>query len=93
LWGVHDSIELEKRGIPTVTYVADVFLDLADYESESRGFIGLPVAVVLFPMGGVSEEEAYRRSDAVFESIVKGLTNEPVRKTDNQSTVTVDRPL
>ncbi|MGG1677203.1 UGSC family (seleno)protein [Neobacillus sp. NRS-1170] len=71
-------MELEKRGLPTVTFVSEVFIDLAVYESEAKGFKGIPIAEVPFPMGSVSEKEAYIRAEAVFASIISGLTIDPI---------------
>ncbi len=50
---------------------------LANYERKALGMPALPVAVVPYPMGGVSTEEAQRRAIAIRDDIVRGLTKMP----------------
>jgi hypothetical protein len=66
-------VELEKRGIPTVTIVGKTFVPIAKYESEGLGFEGLPLCVVEYPMGGVPTEEAQARAHRGFPQILTGL--------------------
>jgi hypothetical protein len=66
-------VELEKRGIPTVTIVGKTFVPIAKYESEGLGFAGLPLCVVEYPMGGVPTEEAQARAQRGFPQILAGL--------------------
>ncbi len=67
-------MELEKRGIPTVTIVGDRFVVLANYERQALGLPELPLAVVEYPIGGAPAEEARRRGHKVFGEVVAGLT-------------------
>jgi hypothetical protein len=57
--------------------VATRFTVLANYERKSLGLPELPIAVVPYPMSGVSTEEARRRAVAIREEIVAGLTTMP----------------
>lgn len=67
-------MELEKRGIPTVTIVGETFRTIATYESEGLGLPTLPLCIVEYPMGGVPTEEAVARAHRGFDQILAGLT-------------------
>ena len=69
-------MELEKRGIPTVTYVGTTFVPIANYESQGLGLSGLPLAIVEYPMGGVPEAEAQARAKRAFDQVIAGLTQD-----------------
>jgi hypothetical protein len=58
-----------------VTIVGTPFVVIAKFESESLGYPDLPLAVVDYPMGGVSTSEAVVRGHRVFDEIIAGLTN------------------
>lgn len=60
-----------------MTLVATRFTVLADYERKSLGLPELPIAVVPYPMSGVSTEEARRRALVIRDDIVTGLTSTP----------------
>ena len=60
-----------------MTLVATRFTVLANYERKSLGFPDMAVAVVPYPMSGVSTEEAQRRARAIRDDIVRGLTEMP----------------
>jgi hypothetical protein len=57
-----------------VTIVGTAFVVIATFERESLGYPGLPLAVVEYPMGGVSTAEAVARGHRAFDEIVAGLT-------------------
>lgn len=65
---------MEKRGVPTVTFVADTFVVLADYEKQGLGLADLPLATVKYPFGGVPAQEARARATAAFDAVVRALT-------------------
>jgi hypothetical protein len=78
-------VELEKRGVPTVTIVGTTFVPIAKYESEGLGLAGLPLAVVEYPMGGVPAAEAQERARRAFGQILAGLS-EPEGGRDGEAT-------
>jgi hypothetical protein len=59
--------------VPTVTLVGTVFVVIANFESEGLGLPELPLAVVEYPMGGVSTDEAVARAERAFDQIVAGV--------------------
>jgi len=70
-------MELEKRGVPTVTFVGDLFVVLANFERQTFGLPGLPLAVIDYPIGSVPPAEATRRALGAFDQILTGLTGQP----------------
>jgi hypothetical protein len=73
-WAIHDSVELDRRGVPTVTFVAEPFLPLAKHEARGLGVPDLRLALLPYPMSGVPSEEVARRADAAFDDVIAGLS-------------------
>ena len=57
---------------------------LANYERQALGMPELPLAIVEYPMGGVSTEEAQRRAIGALDQIVTGLTTQPRPSADGE---------
>jgi hypothetical protein len=71
---LHDSIELESKGIPTVTICTEGFIDAATRQAATRGMPELPIVGIPFPFAALRPEQARARGFEAFESIVAGLT-------------------
>ena len=67
-------MELEQRGVPTVTVCSHLFQRLGNVERRSLGMPDLPMAIAPHPIGGVAAETAIAKAEALFETIVEGLT-------------------
>ena len=67
-------MELEKRGIATVTVCSHLFQRLGNVERRSLGMPDLPMAIAPHPIGGVSPETAVAKADALFDAVVEALT-------------------
>ena len=67
-------MELEKRGIPTVTICTDAFAGLAREESKNLGMPDLPIVIIKHPLGGLKGEQVAERSREALEQVVVGLT-------------------
>ncbi len=67
-------VELERRGIPTVTFTAATFVRDAQRSAQSFGLAGLPLAVVPTPLTNQRAEDIHRMVDAAVEEVVAGLT-------------------
>lgn len=67
-------MELERRGIATVTVCSHLFQRLGDLERRSLGMPELPMAIAPHPIGGVAALTASAKVDALFETIVAALT-------------------
>lgn len=70
-------MELEKRGIPTVTLCTDAFAGLAREEARALGMPDLALALVGHPLGGVPREAVADKAREALEQVVAGLTREP----------------
>ncbi len=67
-------MELERRGIPTVTVCSHLFQRLGNVERRSLGMPDLPMAIAPHPIGGVPPATAVAKADNLFDNIVAGLT-------------------
>ncbi len=72
-------MELERRGIPTVTVCSHLFQRLGNVERRSLGMPDLPMAIAPHPIGGVPAETAVTKADALFDTVVTGLTRPGVK--------------
>ncbi|MBI2848063.1 MAG: hypothetical protein HYX83_02705 [Chloroflexi bacterium] len=79
MWCIHDTIELEKRGVPTATFATDLFAHLARFIAGSKGLPDLPLIIVPHPVGGIPADKAKAKADHVIDEIVRLLT-EPREK-------------
>jgi hypothetical protein len=70
---VHDSVDLERRGIPTVFVASDVFVDAAQVQGEALGF--QPERVfVKHPIQDRTDNEMTALADAAIGALVTRLT-------------------
>ncbi|MCH9047156.1 MAG: hypothetical protein IIA40_13760 [SAR324 cluster bacterium] len=69
-------MELEKRGIPTVTICTDAFVGLAREESKNLGMPDLAIAIVEHPIGGLKPDQVAQRAQAALEPVISALTRE-----------------
>ena len=67
-------MELERRGVATVTVCSHLFQRLGDVERRSLGMPDLPMAIAPHPIGGVAPETASAKADDLFDNIVAALT-------------------
>ena len=74
-WSIHDAIELERRGVPTVTVCTHQFVRLGEVERHALGMSELPMAVAPHPFGGLKTEAVQAKADALLEQVVSGLTS------------------
>lgn len=67
-------MELERRGVPTVTVCTHLFRRLGDVERRSLGMAELAMAVTEHPLGGLRPEAVLAKADDLLPLIVSGLT-------------------
>ena len=70
-------MELERRGIPTVTICTHLFVTLGNVERRSLGMPELHLAIPQHPLGGLRAEAVKEKADALLEQVVAGLTGAP----------------
>jgi hypothetical protein len=73
-WSVHDTVELERRGRPTVTVLSQEFADTGHEIAARQGLRNLAVAVLPHPVGAATRELVERKADGILESVVEGFT-------------------
>jgi len=71
---VHDAIELEKRGIPTVAIHTTVFMNSADAHAKAYGMPEYASIAVEHPVSGRPPDEVRAKADAIFQGVVRILT-------------------
>ncbi|MCY4366392.1 MAG: hypothetical protein OXE17_09245 [Chloroflexi bacterium] len=69
-------MELERRGVATVTVCSHLFQRLGEVERRSLGMPDLPMAIAPHPIGGMPAETASAKADSLFETIVAALTRQ-----------------
>ena len=77
---VADAVELERRGIPTVTVFSTAFAQAARNQAEGRGMRALHLVTVPHPMHTAPRAVIAERADKAVESIVGRLTRDLSRK-------------
>src|SRR5713101_8044532 len=84
---VADAVELERRGIPTVTVFSTAFAQAARNQAEGRGMRALHLVTVPHPMHTAARAVVAERADKAVESIVGRLTRELVEETNGVATL------
>ena len=74
---MHDSVELENRGVPTVTIVTDAFEGSARSQAISLGMPWLPLVITAHPFVSLPLDKIRERAEAMVDEIVSGLTEQP----------------
>ena len=69
---MHDTTNLEARGIPTVFVASDPFHEAADAQTTALGFDAARIFVA-HPIQDRTDEEMQALADGAVESILKGI--------------------
>ncbi len=73
-----DHVNLERMGIPTVTFVTEPFESAARTHADIHGMPGLPVIIVPQDyLAEPSDDVVIARDQAVFDAVVAALTTSP----------------
>jgi len=72
-WLVHDAVELEKRGTPTLSICTDEFAPLGRMEVEALKMPRLPMVIIPHPLGGLRPEEVEEKARAAIDEVLKAL--------------------
>ena len=71
---VADAVEIERRGIPTVTVFSTAFVAAARKQAAGRGMADLPLACIPHPMHTALQKAVVERADAVLDTLAERLT-------------------
>jgi hypothetical protein len=66
-------VELEARGVPTVTLCTEAFMDSAAAHARAYGCPDARVVAVQHPLAALAPEAVIQRADAVVEHIITQL--------------------
>jgi hypothetical protein len=72
---VADAVEIERRGIPTVTVFSTAFEPAARKQAAGRGMADLPLARIPHPMHTAQRHVVAARADAVVDTLAERLTS------------------
>ena len=73
-WLVVDQLNLEKRGIPTVTIVTTAFQELIKSTMKDQGVSEMAIVMVEHPIAGHNLEGIRKKVDSAFPVILKAAT-------------------
>jgi hypothetical protein len=73
---VADAVELERRGVPTVTAFSTAFAEAAKKQAEGRGILNLRLVKIPHPMHTAQRNEIIERADRAVAQFVERLTKE-----------------
>ncbi|MEE9257743.1 MAG: hypothetical protein V3V56_11320 [bacterium] len=54
---VHDTVEFEKRGIPSTTVITEAFRTAADFQFKGKGMAGHPFVELPHPVSNLTTDE------------------------------------
>ena len=54
---VHDTVEFEKRGIPSTTIITEAFKTAADFQFKGKGMADHPYVQLPHPVSNLSSDE------------------------------------
>lgn len=60
---MHDSVELEARGLPTAVIVTSEFVLEARTQRDALGMTALEPVVIAHPLSSLTDEEIARRAE------------------------------
>ena len=72
-WSVHDSVELEKRGVHTITICTDMFEAMANFQKKALGKPDMQLAIVSHPFGFHTITELEAVADELMPLIKRHL--------------------
>jgi len=73
-WSVHDTVQLERAGTPTVVATTTSFVDLTRRVAAGFGVPEARVAVFPHPLGGTDDATILAWADAAVDDVVALLT-------------------
>lgn len=76
-WTIHDAIQLEEAGVPTVVFCSEEFTTLCQFESENQSCPGLPIVEFEHPIADVDPDVVRedRVDEAICDEVVAALTS------------------
>jgi hypothetical protein len=76
-WLMRDMVELERRGVPTAAYTAQIFDDDAHWSAKTFGLPELPIVLVPQPFTNRTPAAIRRMVDDSLPRVIEALTRNP----------------
>src|SRR5262245_36401135 len=73
-WLMRDMVELERRGVPTAAYTAQIFDDDAHWSAKTFGLPELPIVLVPQPFTNRTPAAIRRMVDDSLPRVIEALT-------------------
>ncbi|MDP6453898.1 MAG: hypothetical protein QF898_11355 [SAR202 cluster bacterium] len=70
-------VEFEKRGVPTVSWTSEGFIEDALRSAENFGMPALSIATMPLPFTNQSPEDITQQVDGSIDDVIRGLTTAP----------------
>ena len=74
---MHDTVDLEARGVPSVFVATTEFVQAADAQAASLGFPSVARVFTHHPVQDRTDDEMRAYADAVYDEILAKLTTTP----------------
>ena len=74
---MHDAVDLESRGIPTVIVASRPFTDAAAAQARSLGMPAVARVITEHPVQDRTDDEIRTYADQVFDALLAGLLATP----------------
>jgi hypothetical protein len=71
---VHDTIELEKRGIPATVIITQAFTNACVFQFKGKGMEGHPYVELPHPISNLKADEMRELTLKYVDQVVKQLT-------------------
>jgi len=72
---VHDIVDLERRGIPSMFIASSEFISAADAQSTSLGFASVARVFTPHPVQDRTDDEIRAYADLVFDDVLAAITS------------------
>ncbi len=70
---MHDTVELERRGVPSVFVASSTFIDAAQFQAQALGLSTVPRVIVPHPIQDATDEEMGQKADASLDALLDAL--------------------
>ena len=72
---VHTSVELEKRGIPTIVFITSAFRNALEHQYKGKGMPGHACIELPHPIYYLSQEELGRITLGHMDEVIRNVTD------------------
>ena len=91
-YSVHDTVELERCGVPTVLVTTTRFRPIVTALAAATGLVEIRALVVDHPIGGVDRDTLYRRADGACDAAAELFTGAHHATAQEPASVSVPVP-